>query len=100
MEATEHKNHERQQSQEQPATATLSESQLHEAEPEGLQSSLQIAIRHTRELTDDEKYRLLTTVQDDIRDDELDTRSFPAGKGEKRKVKQITFQRRWLGEDT
>ena len=74
------RNEQRQLSQEyvQPATATLSKSQLQE--PEGLQSSLlQIAIRHTRELTADDKYRLLTTVQDDIRDDELDTRSFPAG---------------------
>ena len=96
------RNEQRQLSQEyvQPATATLSKSQLQE--PEGLQSSLlQIAIRHTRELTADDKYRLLTTVQDDIRDDELDTRSFPAGdpEGKKRKVKQITFQRRWLRED-
>ncbi|XP_062519282.1 uncharacterized protein LOC134194370 [Corticium candelabrum] len=96
------RNTQRQLSQEyvQPATATLSKSQLQE--PEGLQSSLlQIAIRHTRELTADDKYRLLTTVQDDIRDDELDTRSFPAGdsEGKKRKVKQITFQRRWLRED-
>ena len=64
-------------------------------------SLLQIAMRHTRELTADDKYRLLTTVQDDIRNDELDTRSFPAGdpKGKKRKVKQITFQRSWLRED-
>ena len=59
----------------QPATTTLSKSQLQE--PEGLQSSLlQIAIRHTRELTADDKYRLLTTVQDDIRDDELATGHF------------------------
>ena len=96
-------NAQRQLSQEyvQPATATLSKSQLQE--PEGLQSSLlQIAIRHTRELTADDKYRLLTTVQDDIRDDELDARSFPAEdpEGKKRNVKQITFQRRWLREDT
>ena len=60
------RNEQRQLSQEyvQPATTTLSQLQ----EPEGLQSSLlQIAIRHTRELTADGKYRLLTTVQDDIR---------------------------------
>ena len=92
---SEMRNEQRQLSQEyvQPATATLSKSQLQE--PEGLQSSLlQIAIRHTRELTADDKYRLLTTVQDDIRDDELDTRSFPAGdpEGKKRKVKQIAFK--------
>ena len=54
------RNEQRQLSQEhvQHATATLSESQLQE--PEGLQSSLlQIAIRHTRELTADDKYHLL-----------------------------------------
>ena len=90
------RNEQRQLSQEcvQPATATLSKSQLQK--PKGSQSSLlQIAIRHTRELTADDKYRLLTSVQENMRDDELDTRSFPAGdsEGKKRKVIQITFQR-------
>ena len=95
------RNEQRQLSQEyvQPATATLSKSQLQE--PDGLQSSLlQTAIRHARELTADDNYRLLTTMQDDIRDDELDTRSFPAGDPEGKRgrssrlhFKEIGFER-------
>ena len=47
-------------------------------------------------LTDIEKYQLLTTVQESVADDDLDTRSFTVGGGKKRK--RITFQKRWIQE--
>ena len=59
-------------------------------------SLLEVAITRSRPLADTEMYTLLTTMQDDIPDDELDTRSFTFGGGQKRK--HITFQRRWLKE--
>ena len=56
---------------------------------------LQEALRHSRVLTDSEKYYILTTAQDRIADEDLDTRYFGVTGGG-RKRKQITFQRRWL----
>jgi len=55
---------------------------------------LQECIRQSRTLHDHEKYQLLTSVQDGLSDNDLDTRYYNLTGGKKRK--QITFQRRWL----
>ena len=52
-------------------------------------------IRQSGALIDDEKYQLLTTEQDGLADDDLDTRYFCVTGGRKRK--QIRFQRRDVG---
>ena len=67
---------------------------LETEEPIREQNLLQEAIRQSGALIDDEKYQLLTTEQDGLADDDLDTRYFCVTGGRKRK--QIRFQRRWL----
>ena len=55
---------------------------------------LQECIRQSRTLHDHEKYQLLTSLQEGLTDNDLDTRYYNITGGRKRK--QITFQRRWL----
>ena len=55
---------------------------------------IKVVVKQSRGLTDEEKYKLLTTTQnDEIRDEDLNVEFFTTSDG---KRKQIKFQKRWL----
>ena len=59
---------------------------------------IEVAVKQSRGLTDKEKYKLLTTTQnDEIRDEDLNVKFFTTSDG---KRKQIEFQKRWLTENS
>lgn len=53
-------------------------------------------VRQPRALNDHEKYQLLTSVQEGLTDDDLDTKYYNVTGIRKRK--QITCRRRWLAK--
>ena len=54
---------------------------------------IEVVVKQSRGLTDEEKYKLLTTTQnDEIRDEDLNVEFFTTPDG---KRKQIKFQKRW-----
>ena len=61
-------------------------------------SLLERTIVNSEKISDSEKHHLLTTLQADILDSQLDTQFFLVS--DNRKRKQITFQKRWLTDYT
>ena len=59
---------------------------------------IEVAVKQSRGVTDEEKYKLLTTTQNGkIRDEDLNVEFFTTSDG---KRKQIKFQKRWLAKDS
>ena len=59
---------------------------------------IEVVVKQSRGLTDEEKYKLLTTTQNnEIRDEDLNVEFFTASDG---KRKQIKFQKRWLTKNS
>ena len=59
---------------------------------------IEVVVKQSRGLTDEEKYKLLTTAQnDEIRDGDLNVEFFTTSDG---KRKQIKFQKRWLTKNS
>ena len=59
---------------------------------------IEVVVKQSRGLTDEEKYKLLTTTQnDEIRDEGLNVEFFTTSDG---KRKQIKFQKRWLRKNS